>query len=247
MVLGLRRSGIWRALAVGQLAYVAYVVWIGGDFMSGRFLTAPFVVGIAQLIAAQIRIRMLHLGIALMMVAVQMSIRGRGPMSPGLPEPYREFHGITDERAHYYPRTGLMRTSRPFTKPELADAELASQMRAAGQTVATREMVGMFGHAAGPGMYVVDRFGLGDPLLARLPVTGAWRIGHFPRELPDGYIQTLRVGTNQISDPGLREFYESLSLITRAPIWSGPRWRAIARMNLGLTGDLLPAPPQRFP
>jgi len=234
VVVGFLRGGMPRALAIGQLAYLSYVVWIGGDFMSGRFVTAPFVVGVVQLASAQFHIRVRHVAIVALMVAVEMSMTRTGSMSTGLPEPYREFHGITNERAYYYPRTGLLRTTRPFRTPELVDAGLAAEMRAAGQTVATREMVGMFAYAAGPDLYVVDRFGLGDPLLARLPVTGPWRIGHFPRELPDGYIQTLRSGTNQIADPGLREYYESLTRITRGPIWSAARWRSIAKMNLGL-------------
>lgn len=35
-----------RSWALGALAYVAYVVWIGGDFMGGRFLAVPFFVSI---------------------------------------------------------------------------------------------------------------------------------------------------------------------------------------------------------
>jgi arabinofuranosyltransferase len=112
-------------------------------------------------------------------------------------------------------------------------------MRAAGQTVATREAVGMFGYAAGPSLYVVDRFGLGDPLMARLPASGPWRIGHFHRELPVGYIQTLRTGSNAIADAGVAQYFDTLSTITRGPIWSIRRWRAIVSMNLGLDDRLL--------
>ena len=99
----------------------------------------------------------------------------------------------------------------------------------------------MFGYAAGPGLYVVDRFGLGDPLMARLPASGPWRIGHFHRELPAGYIQTLRGGGNQIADAGLAQYFDTLALITRGPIWSTARWRAIVTMNLGLDDRLLDA------
>jgi len=35
-----------RAWALGVLAYLGYVVWIGGDFMSGRFLAVPLFVSV---------------------------------------------------------------------------------------------------------------------------------------------------------------------------------------------------------
>ena len=106
-------------------------------------------------------------------------------------------------------------------------------MRAAGQRVATRDMVGMFGYAAGPDLHVVDLFGLGDPLLARLPAMAPWRIGHFQRALPAGYIDTLRTGTNRIEEPALARYYADLQTITRGALFSRDRWRAIVAMNLG--------------
>ena len=33
-----------RMWALGALAYLAYIVWVGGDFMGGRFLAVPFLV-----------------------------------------------------------------------------------------------------------------------------------------------------------------------------------------------------------
>ena len=35
-----------RAFAVAAMAYIAYIVWAGGDFMAGRFLTAPFLISL---------------------------------------------------------------------------------------------------------------------------------------------------------------------------------------------------------
>ena len=41
-----------RAWALGALTYVGYVVWIGGDFMGGRFLAVPFFVAVFVLAAS---------------------------------------------------------------------------------------------------------------------------------------------------------------------------------------------------
>jgi arabinofuranosyltransferase len=243
LVIGFAGRGRGRALALGQLLHLAYVVWIGGDFMSGRLFTAPLVVAVAQLAAVPIEIAVpWRVAVATAVVAL-----GFVPTTPnvlsgakfGSTVEYHEYFGISDERETYYPRLGLLRAHRQWQPPDLLDADLAATMRAAGQTVATREAVGMFGYAAGPSLYVVDRFGLGDPLMARLPASGPWRIGHFHRELPVGYIQTLRTGSNAIADAGVAQYFDTLSTITRGPIWSIRRWRAIVSMNLGLDDRLL--------
>ncbi len=98
---------------------------------------------------------------------------------------------------------------------------------------------GMLGYFGGPDLYIVDFMGLGDPLLARLPAISPWRIGHFQRLIPDGYIASIESGTNQIRDPKLATYYERLRVITRGPIWQSTRLKAIVRMNLGAYGDLL--------
>jgi arabinofuranosyltransferase len=232
-----------RMLALGQCLYLGYTVWVGGDFMSGRFLTAPLFVGVAQFASAAIelarpaRLAAIAGTLVLGLLATSPTLVSDGSFGRG--KAYEEFHGVTDERLYYYPRTGLLRAGHAFTRPDLIDADLARRMLEAGQRVATREMVGMFGYAAGPDLYVVDRFSLGEPLTARLPVTDPWRIGHFQRALPDGLIQTLRSGTNQFKDPGLAAYYDTLALITRGPIFSGARFRAIAAMNLGTKDRLL--------
>ena len=121
----------------------------------------------------------------------------------------------------------------------MPEAELGRWMVSQGQRVATHDMVGMFGYGGGPELYVVDNFALGDPLLARLPSASPWRIGHFGRPLPNGYVQTLRMGTNQITDSGLAEYYNDLRIITREPIFSARRFLTVLRMNLGLDDHLL--------
>ena len=45
-----------RGWAIGALTYVLYVVWIGGDFMGGRFLAVPFFVAVFILAASPIRV-----------------------------------------------------------------------------------------------------------------------------------------------------------------------------------------------
>jgi len=69
-------------------------------------------------------------------------------------------------------------------------------------------------------------------LLARQPAIRPWRIGHFERRMPDGYLESIRSGNNQVADFTIARQYEQLKLVTQGPIWSRRRWRAIRRLNL---------------
>src|SRR5262249_451988 len=93
-----------RALAVvaGMLLYCAYVITIGGDFMSGRFLTAPFFAGVVLLVArggdllTPVR-RAWAAGIATVVFMGSSSTPFRDvPDACGVPE-----SGIVDERGCY--------------------------------------------------------------------------------------------------------------------------------------------------
>jgi len=45
-----------RGWALGALVYVGYVVWVGGDFMGGRFLAVPFFVALLVLAASPVQL-----------------------------------------------------------------------------------------------------------------------------------------------------------------------------------------------
>jgi arabinofuranosyltransferase len=90
----------------------------------------------------------------------------------------------------------------------------------------------MYGYFAGPLVHIIDPLGLGDPLMARLPVKDNWRIGHFVREVPEGYTDTVRSGKNALTDPAIGLLYEKVKRITQDPLWSRRRWRAIWSLNL---------------
>jgi arabinofuranosyltransferase len=92
----------------------------------------------------------------------------------------------------------------------------------------------------------VDVFALGDPLLARLPsrpspLEETWRIGHFRRRLPEGYLASLPAEEIAIRDPALAEYYAHLRLVTRGEIFSPPRLITLLKLNLGAYDRLLEA------
>lgn len=91
---------------------------------------------------------------------------------------------------------------------------------------------------------VIDAHGAADLLMAQLPAAafdarlmippnegGGWRTGRFLRVIPRGYLESVRSGGNQLSDPLLARCYDDLLRIARGSLRDSERWRTIWRLN----------------
>ncbi len=234
VVEGLRAETL--AVSAGILAYLLFVVRVGGDFMSGRFLSAPYLVAVAILVRGarrpSWRVPVVASGLVLALVG---AVTG-GPVlitQPATmdPRPFINADEIADERCIYSVETRLFAPLSPDPDPYFLRA--GRQAREKGSSPVVFDLVGMYGYGAGPRIFVVDHFALADPLLARLPATQPFRIGHYNRQIPAGYLETIASGDVRIEDPRLADYYRNLILITRGPIWSAARWQAILAFNFG--------------
>ncbi len=233
---------LWRAprtwpLLVGALLYLVYVVRIGGDFMGGRFFTAPLLL---CLLAASRAPAPPRPGVVLgLVLALGVPFGVTGALARyGSEEEYAAegkvrskeliWSGIADERLWHSENHALWSEDR---REEAKGGHKAPDE----PTVAVSGGVGLSGFRGGPNLHLVDVCGLGDPLLARLPAVGFrdLRPGHYYRVLPGGYLETLEEGEPRFEDPDVATFYERLSLVTRGPLLSGERLREILRFNLG--------------
>ena len=236
-----RRDPVALALALGGVLGTAYAVRIGGDFMSGRFLTAPLVCGALALARA-----MVHapgrpaLAIMLAGSAVAVSATShRSPLRTDLDYSDQGWDetGIADERGFYFRAQGLwpmLRDGRgPVTpgRPETTEHE---------DTVIVERTIGARAYAGGPHLHVIDRFALSDALLARLPVRYApgWRPGHWDRPMPEGYRATLRSGRPQLRDPAIARCFERVQAVHAGPLFTRERWAAIWTLNTTGCTDL---------
>lgn len=254
-----RRHPAATPLAAGSLLYLAYVVWIGGGYMSGRLLSAPFFLAVLALAQYPLGRGWRHRPyVALLVIAVALVPRIYLPFI--LSEGGRlDAHGIGDERRLYYPFTGFLvglgqsRWPDHFFRDEGEAAKDGPPVQVAGT-------VGMFGFFAGPDVHVVDWHGLTEPLLARLPaiITGPWvnahptnwRPGHGWRPIPAGYLESLESGENCIEDPSLALYYQKLHRVTRGDLWSWERLQTAWRLNLGrfdpLRDEYVGTHPEKF-
>ncbi|MFH1067171.1 MAG: hypothetical protein V1746_04660, partial [bacterium] len=185
--------------------------------------------------------------------------------------------GICNERLYYARTNSLAEASRVMDLPchrwRLRGTHLKLSRTA--KKILARRTVGMVGFYAGPNVHIVDTFALSDPLLARLPVKRkvSWRIGHFERILPSGYLETIKrrkelqgakfekvlsedkkmeegiffEGTNCINDRDLAVYYDALSQIIRGSLWSWQRVGMIVKMNLGVYNHLIHFDAYRYP
>ncbi len=241
-------AGGWRerSLAAGVLLYLFYVVWIGGDYMSGRFLTGALLVAVGLLLRYFASLRLSE-GLFVLAFVVILGFISPTPtltsvdddslhtrrISPTIP--------VNDERSFYFQNSGLLydkpNTSEPFHEWAVKGQLLGNSLR----KVYAFDHVGFFGYFAGPDVYIIDNLAITDPLLSHLPpIPGKnWTAGHLERALPEGYIDSLQKKQNRIKDPALAQYYDKILLLTRGNLWSWERFMAIWKMNTGQYNYLL--------
>jgi arabinofuranosyltransferase len=256
--------GVWRptpqtaALSGAITMSVAYVVRAGGDFMSGRFLTPAFLCAVV-LLATRLPARWPRVVPGAVVAALIVGlVPSTSPLRMGTPfvppGQVRVGHGIVDERSVYYPATGFVPVLRGVRYTSFMWAHETMPVPIVWKVGA----IGILGFTSGPALHAVDPLALADPLLARLPVTPGttWRIGHFERDLPEGYEDTLKGclsrvfpraavrpptssclpywdEANRFTDPRIAGAYRELMLITQGPLLDRSRAAAIVRWNTG--------------
>jgi arabinofuranosyltransferase len=231
-----------RFVAGGVASYLAYVVWIGGDFMSGRFLAVPVFTAVAASLAVVssraievTRLRRHLLAGAAAAVAV-IGLFGMYPRSTHEPDS----HGVGDARRFWADALSLnaLRDGRNVLRIHWVQSAIEARNRAQPMVV-IRGSLGLYGYYCGPTVHVIDRFALADPLLSRLPARAGSRIGHFERRMPDGYVESVTTGENVVVDPHLRAYYQEIRMATRSPVLSIDRLRRLVPVSFGFSSGSL--------
>ncbi len=232
-----------QLLGVGSVLYILYVVSVGGDFMSGRFFSAPFLLAIVALIpllefclaSFEKQQTKLVLGsVSLFCIATLLVLS-----APLIRNPEILPTGITDERSFFFATNGLSNIVRSKVTPPhswaLYGASEGTKAASAGESrhIVDFPNVGMLGYFGGPNVYLIDYLGLVDPFLAHLPINLAneWRVGHYGRILPAGYEASKQSNTNLITDPKLAMMYDDVQIIIKDPLFSPVRWQKILQFN----------------
>lgn len=234
---------------IGVLLYLAYIIFIGGDFMAGRFLAAPFLIAtifLARITSFSNRTLLTGLAVILLISAYTehspiKSITAANRADKNILAKADEAwvdeeligkNGIADEKTFYFERSGLTEYGVRDTKGGSIHAG-KKWIYTGTEEFIVEGALGLSAYQRGPNTYVIDHFALADPLLARLPVENKvdWRIGHFARVKPKGYLETLETGETLIEDPHLAQYYQKLSYVISGPLWEKQRLIEILKFN----------------
>ncbi len=240
-------------LIMGIILYFIYIFKIGGDFMSGRFFTAPFLISIFILGFIKIENKKLAGASSLLIIFLGFA----SPLTPILSDEtygtkkidYTAFPGISDERGYYYPNSSLLGYRTDIGWPDYPYANWGRKAKRLKIETAVLKNIGFAGFFGGAKFHIIDPFSLGDPLLSRIPYipdikesldpVNYLMAGHYEKDIPEGYFDTVNESNkkgylvNKIKDPNIAEYYSKIYRITRGDIFDSERLRDIFNLNLG--------------
>ncbi|HET9958939.1 MAG TPA: hypothetical protein VFQ61_30825 [Polyangiaceae bacterium] len=235
----IRTQRLAKFVLLALIANLAYVVSVGGDFMSGRFMTAATAVSAAALVhfggellrgPSGLPLQGLALGLGALIMSLTFSPFRLEKETEKRDFPYTR---IVNERSWYQDHLLLPMNVRPTAWREDGLFTSGVEARQRKERVAVVGNIGLFGLGAGPDVHVLDPLALTDPLLARIPFKydRGWRTGHLGRDVPEGYVKSLEEGRNLIEDRCLAEYYDRLNQVIRGPLFTRERWEAIIALN----------------
>lgn len=248
-LMGLRASDWAKPLAFSALLYCMYIVWVGGDFMAGRFISVLVLLSVGGLLSYEkVKPGISKVLFTFSCVAL-LGMFAINNASINMPSDYNDrtgFHGVQDERGANYQTNGLFGSRRmngdlssPLyqlgtTVPALFDNRMSNgePLRDIVGTVASC-YVGQFGLAAGAHVHIIDPLALTDPFLSHLP--GRKGIpGHVVRPLPYGYATAVAYGDASLLAPSLLKLWRDVELVYRSnDLFTVPRMAAIWRLHTG--------------
>jgi arabinofuranosyltransferase len=235
-----RWRGLKLALALGICAHVGYVLYIGGDYMAGRFWALPvfasvflFYISLPDEPRPDIPFAALCLLVAAWHVPAELTT-----IRKNCGECMVKSGRIINARA-VFGANRLVKNAWPLRLRQAGGFYYQKE----GRKLAAMEpppvqrlyFIGIAGYTAGPRPLLIDESGLADPLLARLPYykKQSFYIGHFRRRIPKGYMEALRTGSTERMHPSLAEYYKKLRLIVSGDLMDPERLRTIVEFNTG--------------
>ena len=225
---GLQQAKL-KPIAYGIGLYLLYILYIGGDFMSGRFFAAPFI--LAVFIIASRRYSLAQFQIFLMFFLMLGIANAKYTLLSDSSYISNKISasGIADERGFYFKSYGLLNAKRETYRALHWESGLKTIQDT--KVICDNSISTIL--SFGPATHFIIDCALADPFLSKIPMTPdpSWRVGHYFRDLPAGYFETIASGSNRIVDPALHDFYDVIHRIASGNLWDIERWHAIVRLN----------------
>lgn len=253
--LWLRKAIAWPAFVIflmggGMALHLLYVHSIGGDFVPGRFVVAPFFLGVFLLYYAATTLPVQHkplIAAGLLVLCVPSYVRPAFPAECNIGNEmafYRNLgHGFIT-RGHlltHVLKGHLFSAEKIHSFMRFDLPEMRHRQRKVAEDFDTRKpvivwgMIGVKPYVDGPGFVVIDNLALSEPLLARLPAeTWHWLyVAHYRRSIPRGYLYARKTGDLSRMNPDLAFYYGKLRLVTSGDLFDIERLRTILGFQMG--------------
>ena len=228
----LYRDRLLLSIFVGKLLYLCYIIYIGGDFMMGRYFSVLVFLSIGEIIIVNSNspIRSIifkdSILVILLIIFVILAFLIENPIRSFTDYTRRQpYKGVVDERGVYYPLTGLLSSNRnKWPKLKLFNDNLPEKYRVICGSIGSISLTDT-------SKYLIDSCGLTDPFLSRIPAMrhSNWRIGHHLRKIPFEYGNYKIGNIPKLPDGNLHELLQDVSLVSQESIFSKQRFKAIWR------------------
>lgn len=227
------RYAVYRSLAFSIFLYCAYIASVGGDFMVGRFLSAPFLLAALVVVFSFKKKYCPSVFVCVFVLAFFVN----APVTLLSLKNYEEYsfslNGVADERGFYYKSTGLKNNISAPLRELHHFSQHGFYLQKNPQRVVESCYIGMLGYYAPRETYILDGYGLTDPFLSRLPALSPWRIGHFERPAPSDYYQVISGEKRFLTDQSLNALLQDVFLVHRGGLNEKGRLEAIFRLSFG--------------
>ncbi len=245
------------AIAAGSIVlYLLYIINVGGDFMVGRFLSAPFFLGVIIIYHYLKTLDIGGKGIKSTKIKITAAVCAIILFFGSIPETstltsdleYDKYNDYLkssnpldrprDVRSYYYKYTGLAHYLK-FAQTNGYDPDrILHEWGQMGADYDINEVyasggIGFMGYYAPAEAKIVDIYALTDPLLSKIPSPPDLFAGHYEREIPAGYLETVKSGKNVIENPSLNEYYEKVSFAVSGNLFDINRIKTALEINFG--------------
>ena len=245
-----KRERVFIQAGITFLIYLFMVINYGGDYMAGRFYTGIML--FLSIFLATIHVEKFRNSVCIMLFLICLLFNFSNPNSPissknnfGRTEETKTkfyFGGVVNERTYWYDlpdnkyALGMMSNLKSIKVHNFSRSDSHQIAR----VVPTR-MAGIYCYDLDRNIYILDLGALCDPLLSKLPykMRDDFRIGHYFRDAPAGYAETILTGEDRFKNKNLGHYYAKLKIIVRDPIFSVERFKTILTMNFGGYSHLL--------
>jgi arabinofuranosyltransferase len=244
------------AMALSLLLDCIYIIWIGGDFMSGRFYSHLVLLALlASLLALKqdfSNAQTDNMKLTGAMIALGLCY---GIFYPHTPLNSKLIYdrtfvrqGVGDERGFYSPFTSLWLYIGKTDDYYFCNRKSGTYLQWS-KPYEIDVAIGVPGYTSPVDAVILDPPALSNVFLARMPRAGDdWAIGHTFHQIPKGYPESLIAKRPLMDDPALDAYFMVVSGITRSDqLFSSERLKQIILFNIGYYDHLIRESKLYFP